>query len=263
MIHKKRRSVHPAIIVLILSVITALGILWVIRSTQEAVKVTDSISETAEDQTGNVREEVEVVLGNSDPDPSTSTVAFPVIISDEEASKDTVVVNKKYRLSSDYEPALVGVRGGQMRQSAADSLDKLFRAAEATGMNPLVVSSYRSYVMQEDVYNGYVNQNGQKDADTFSARPGHSEHQTGLAVDVDDGSGCQLETCFGETQFGKWLQEKAHFYGYIVRYPLGKDAITGYQYEPWHIRYVGSEAEAIVSSGKTMDEFYGVEAGNY
>ena len=107
---------------------------------------------------------------------------------------------------------------------------------------------------------------GQALADTYSARPGHSEHQTGLAVDVGaiSNPSCDLETCFGETIEGKWVAANAQNYGFIIRYPNGKDAITGYQYEPWHLRYVGIDAAvAIYNSGLTMDQYYGIEGGGY
>lgn len=129
-----------------------------------------------------------------------------------------------------------------------------------------VLSSYRSYSTQVNTYNGWVQRSGQEAADTFSARPGHSEHQLGLAVDLGDQNvpSCNLEECFGDTQGGKWLESNAHKYGFIIRYQEGKQAITGFIYEPWHLRYVGVEAATnIKNSGLTMDQYYGVEAGGY
>ena len=149
-----------------------------------------------------------------------------------------------------------------MRPEAANSLTELLETAENAGVPMQVLSSYRSYQTQVNTYNNYVNQYGRAEADTFSARPGHSEHQTGLAADLGNGT-CNLETCFGNTAAGKWLAAHAHEYGFIVRYEEGKDSVTGYQYEPWHIRYVGDAASSIVNSGKTMDEYYNVPAGGY
>jgi D-alanyl-D-alanine carboxypeptidase len=129
-----------------------------------------------------------------------------------------------------------------------------------------IVSAYRSYNTQTNTYNGYVAQYGQATADTFSARPGHSEHQTGLAVDVGNANGdCELEICFGSTNFGEWLKNNAPSYGFIIRYPEGKESATGYQYEPWHLRFVGQDTAALIfySGGKTMDEYFGVVAGGY
>ncbi len=190
---------------------------------------------------------------------------YPIQLTSDEANSITVVVNKKHKLQSDFTPTLSSARGGQMHPEAGNKLELLFVAAESNNLSPVVISSYRSYSKQEQVYGGYVQSNGQAQADTFSARPGHSEHQTGLAVDVgNSGGNCDLEICFGTTALGEWLKTNAHLYGFIVRYPEGKDGVTGYQYEPWHLRYVGvSTALAIYNSGKTMDEYFGVVAGSY
>jgi len=265
MLRKKTRTVHPAVVAVVIAAIVGLGILWTIRATQEAIKITDSIAEDAEDQTGQISAKPDTnTNANEMPGTETVTMPYPKIISENEVTSITVVVNKKHKLPTDYVPKLVSIFSGKMRPEAAEALELLFASAKTAGLNPLLVSSYRSYAMQEQVYNGYVNQNGQTEADTFSARPGHSEHQTGLAVDVDDGSGCQLETCFGNTELGKWLSTNAQKYGYIIRYQEGKDSLTGYQYEPWHIRYVGTDvATAIYKSGQTLDEYFKIEAGSY
>lgn len=186
-------------------------------------------------------------------------------INSNEASLITVVVNKKHQLPSDYIPKLQTVRGGSMLPEAAEALEKLFSAAEAAGHKPKVISSYRSFANQQAVYSNYVSQYGQAQADTFSARPGYSEHQTGLAVDVgnQDGS-CDLDICFGTTQFGKWLSVNAASYGFIIRYPDGRQTDTGYQYEPWHLRFIGTPlAVQVQSSGQTLDQYFNIEAGSY
>ena len=187
------------------------------------------------------------------------------VLSNEEAQGLTVVVNKKHRLSSDYYPTLQPVRGSQLRPEAAAALEQLLVAAENAGHSPKIVSAFRSYSTQVSTYNGYVARDGQELADTYSARPGHSEHQTGLAVDLGNSNGdCELQSCFGQTAFGEWLKVNSSSYGFIIRYPEGKDAITGYQYEPWHLRYLGNDsALAVQLSGKTMDEYYNVSAGGY
>lgn len=188
---------------------------------------------------------------------------WPVLLTNSEASSLTVVVNKKHKLSSDYVPELTTVTGGQLRSEAAQALTKLLSKADEAGVSMSTLSSYRSYSTQVSTYNKWVNQSGQSAADTFSARPGHSEHQLGIAVDLGNGT-CNLETCFGDTIAGLWLASNAQKYGFIIRYPLGKDSVTGYQYEPWHLRYVGVDAAtAITASGQTMDEYYGIAAGNY
>jgi zinc D-Ala-D-Ala carboxypeptidase len=189
----------------------------------------------------------------------------PTVLSDVEASRITTIVNKKNALPSTYEPTTASYRGSNMRPETVQALNSLFTAAESQGFTPKIISAYRSYGTQVSVYGNYVNQYGQAEADTFSARPGHSEHQTGLAVDVGNSDGsCDLDQCFGSTSFGAWVQGAAHVYGFVVRYPYGKEAVTGYMYEPWHLRYVGAEvAQAVYASGLTLDEYYSVPAGGY
>lgn len=192
-------------------------------------------------------------------------VVYPVLLTPEQASELTVVVNKKHKLPNDYVPALEDVLGGQMRPEAAAELRKLFAAANSDGISLSVISAYRSYDKQVSVYNSFAEQYGQDQADTFSMRPGHSEHQTGLTVDVGNSDGsCSLDVCFGDTPAGKWLESNVANYGFIIRYPEGKETETGLQYEPWHIRYVGVDlAKVIASSGKTLDQYFNVPAGNY
>ena len=117
-----------------------------------------------------------------------------------------------------------------------------------------MISGYRSYDYQAQLYNGYVARDGKEAADRYSAQPGKSEHQTGLAFDVGS-----IDNNYGETAAGRWLAAHCADYGFILRYPPGKEHITGYMYEPWHIRYVGaSTARAIMSSGLTLEEYLGV-----
>lgn len=192
-------------------------------------------------------------------------VVYPVQLSIEQATAINVVVNKKHKLPDNYVPTLTAVAGGQMRAEAATELNKLLDAATAAGNKLMIISSYRSYYTQVSTYNGYATQYGQTQADTFSARPGHSEHQTGLAVDLGNNDGsCSLEICFGDTAGGLWLATNAANYGFIIRYPEGKELDTGFQYEPWHIRFLGVDiAKAVVASGKTFDQYMNVVAGGY
>lgn len=145
-----------------------------------------------------------------------------------------------------------------LRAWAVSDLNKLFAAANDAGHTLLVGSAFRSYELQTTYYTNYVRTSGEAAASQFSAKPGESEHQTGLAVDISLVSlDCYLETCFGQTEAGKWLAQNAPTYGFILRYPADKTAITGYQYEPWHFRYVGqSLAGALTRSGLTLDEAY-------
>jgi D-alanyl-D-alanine carboxypeptidase len=143
-------------------------------------------------------------------------------------------------------------------QQIAPDLEALYKASQAAGFDLMLVSGYRSQATQKELYEGYVSSQGQEAADRISARPGTSEHQTGMVVDIGrSDSQCELDTCFGDTAEGKWLAEHAHEYGFIIRYPQGKEAIVGYQYEPWHIRYVGKELAAeLYKTRQTMEEFF-------
>lgn len=135
----------------------------------------------------------------------------------------------------------------QLRLPAYDALKLLFAGAKEAGFELFARSGYRSYNTQVSLYSSYVNNHGQEAADTFSAKPGQSEHQTGLSMDItSEYMNYQLSETFGDTDEGKWVSENAHKYGFIVRYPKGKENITGYMYEPWHIRYLGKIGRAHV-----------------
>lgn len=178
------------------------------------------------------------------------------------------LVNRQYRLSEDYVPSdLVPVEVplifpdhpeiNQLRMPAADALKEMFASAEEEGVILYARSGYRSYGTQEIQYSSYVEANGEEAASRFSAPAGASEHQTGLAMDVTSESvGYELLESFGETPEGEWVRENAHAYGFIIRYHDGKEDITGYMYEPWHLRYVGEElAQDIYDSGLTYEEY--------
>ena len=152
-----------------------------------------------------------------------------------------------------------------LRQAASDAAVQMFAAITAeTGLELQAQSAYRSYSVQESVYAGWVDSLGQEAADLTSARPGHSEHQTGLAIDVNalPDQGCALEPCWGDTPHAAWVAENAHRFGFIVRYQDGQTAITGYEYEPYHLRYVGVDlaTEMYTTGVKTMEEFFGLPA---
>ena len=181
-----------------------------------------------------------------------------------------VLVNKNYALDSSYAPSdlvlpnvlALGHEQNKtiyLREEASQHLEQLFSAAEQeAGLIFLARSGYRSYETQVSLYQRYVDQNGQEAADRFSARAGHSEHQTGLAIDVTaDSVNGQLTTEFGKTAEGIWLKDNAHRFGYIIRYLEGRESETGYQYEPWHIRYVGIDlAKKLHKQGITLEEYY-------
>ncbi|MCC2685617.1 MAG: peptidase [Paenibacillaceae bacterium] len=180
-----------------------------------------------------------------------------------------VLVNKQFMLPQTYKPDdLVypdvpftykeKIEKRMMRKVAAEALAKLFAGAKKDGVNLAGVSAYRSYATQTSVFNNYVKKDGKEKAMTYSAVPGHSEHETGLAIDVAGSDGkCAIEDCFAGTKEANWLAKHAAEYGFILRYPKGKEAITGYQYEPWHIRYVGTDiSKAIADKGITLEEYY-------
>lgn len=177
----------------------------------------------------------------------------------------TTLVNKNHSISASYIPGdlvtvdLPSTRDTQLRSVAADGLTKLFKAAEAAGHELYCCSGYRSYETQSELYAYNVDTYGVEGAELVSARPGMSEHQLGLAMDVTSASvGFDLLESFGATPEGQFIKENAHKYGFIVRYPQGKTDITGYAYEPWHLRYLGVDvATEIYNSGKTMEEYYG------
>ena len=150
------------------------------------------------------------------------------------------------------------------RQEAGDALLALFAAGEAEGAGPMTVqSAYRSYATQVTVYAGWVQQLGQAQADVQSARPGYSEHQTGLVADISPlPLSCVLQACFGDTSQGRWLAENAWRFGWLLRYPADKTAVTGFTYEPWHFRYVGVplSTEMHQQGVTTLEEFFGLPA---
>lgn len=143
-----------------------------------------------------------------------------------------------------------------VRKDIVPAVEELFAAAKTTGYDLQIGSGFRSAAQQKIYYDNYTRTYGKAAADTFSAKPGYSEHQTGLVVDVSETSrNCYLEECFGETSAGKWLAENSYKYGFILRYPRNRDGITDFRYEPWHFRYVGKElAQALYESGLTLDE---------
>lgn len=143
-----------------------------------------------------------------------------------------------------------------VRAVMISDLTAMMQAAERDGAPLQVGSGYRSYATQTVLFDSYARQHGEAEAARFSSRPGHSEHQSGLAVDFDaPGGACWVENCFAGTAQGKWLKAHAHRYGFILRYPEGKEAVTGYAYESWHFRFVGKElAGALQQSGLTLEE---------
>lgn len=177
-------------------------------------------------------------------------------------NKDYILVNKYIYMDDTYIPENLedldtsySRSGMKLVNTAKNAIEKMITAAKKDGFNIRVMSSYRSYNYQVNLYNRYVENDGKEAADTYSARPGFSEHQTGLCVDIDDG--VINYTDFEKSKSFKWMQENAHKYGFILRYPSDKTEITGYTYESWHYRYVGKEiATYIKKHNITFDEYY-------
>ena len=172
-----------------------------------------------------------------------------------------VLVNKHFALPAGYVPELeaLGYRygSGSLRPEAARAFRAMADAARAEGVSLRSVSTYRSYASQKLTYNGYLKKYKQSVADDFSARPGHSEHQTGLALDINAArSGARFE----DTEAFAWLKAHCAEYGFILRYDQGKEAVTGYRFEPWHYRYVGVDiAQACMEQGLCYEEYLALQ----
>lgn len=179
---------------------------------------------------------------------------------------ELIICNKHYKLDSTYTPNnLVTIENkyaksylGQVDSTTYEAYKKMANKMAEENLHLLIQSPYRSYVSQDSIYNGYVKKDGKSLADTYSARPGHSEHQTGLAIDFATNKTTGLSNSeFGVTNEFKWLQDHAHEYGFILRYPKGEEYITGYMYESWHYRYVGVDvATTIHNENITYEEYF-------
>lgn len=209
-----------------------------------------------------------------------AAAATPTVFSKQKFSIDDpnsiwIIVNKLRPLSpNDYAPKdlvtpavpLRSASGGpemQLRKEAATAFETMVKAAKSENVDLMLASAYRSFATQTSVYNREVSQFGQPTADTQSARPGYSEHQTGLGVDIEPTSRqCEIEDCFADTNEGKWLAANATKYGFLLRYTADKTAITGYRAESWHYRYIGLElANEMTKQGiLTLEEFFGLPA---
>lgn len=191
----------------------------------------------------------------------------------DDVSSITAVVNKKHPLPMDYVPSDLRVVNTEkssdwmMREEAATALEKMFQNAKEEGITLIACSGYRSAEYQKELYDGYVSEYGADVADTISSRPGYSDHQTGLAMDIGDHDRATVFTeAMSDTPEGIWLYEHAHEYGFVIRFPKGKEDITGYAFEPWHYRYVGVTVATEmykISPDETLEEYMQVSGGNY
>lgn len=210
---------------------------------------------TVSTQSANIRIE-ENILG--------AKVLLNKILITDKGDELLVLLNKKIRLPASYAPndlvSLVGsvaaASGSSLRREAALALIDLVNNAKAEGKNLSVVSAYRSYSQQVAVFNGWASSAGLKSAESFSARPGHSQHQLGTTVDFGVDGQSNFNESFGTTAEGLWLVSNAYKYGFVISYPKGKETVTGYSYEPWHYRYIGREnAQKMFTSGLILEEF--------
>jgi len=205
------------------------------------------------------------------PTPSPTPTFDPARFSIDDPASLWVVVNKLRPLSlASYSPGdlvranITATQDMLMRAETAAAAEAMFAAAQSeAGLALRLESAFRSFESQTRIYNGWVNSLGQAGADLTSARPGHSEHQTGFAIDIGAvPASCSLDQCFADTPQGQWLAANAYRFGFTLRYPNGMTPTTGYEFEPWHYRYVGLElaAELHTTGIPTLEEFFGLPA---
>lgn len=213
------------------------------------------IEEKVWDQEFEKREVVETVELLAD---------FPSTLSNEESLSYLALVNRYFRLADDFKPSdlsIVNVESlnGEhlLRIAAARAAEELFSEAKEAGHVLLATSGFRSFATQESTHNHWINVLGLEEAMRVSAKPGHSEHQLGLALDLSTHDlGGYLSVDFSLTPEGIWVKNNAHRFGFIIRYPQNREADTGFSYEPWHIRYVGVEAATeMFNNGQILEEF--------
>ena len=271
---KQKRKVRVSAILILIAVL-GLGIFGI-------YKIVDFAKGDKEEQT--TPKEEETAEATEEPEEKEEDTEEPIAPIEEvdpeedprffELDSYLLLANKKHPLPIDYVPSDLRLPNVEMRYNqwelrdeAATALEEMFKKADEEGVHLVCGSGYRSAEFQKVLYDNYVAANGVEAADTYSARPGYSDHQTGLATDLcgsDDTY--DLSQAFEDTQEGIWLKDNAHKFGFIMRYPKGKDDITGYMYEPWHFRYIGvEEATKIYEKGEyySFEEYYGVEGGGY
>ena len=188
---------------------------------------------------------------------------YTLIIKNKTAYIDgNVIANKTYGIPEDYQPedpyhSVVGERCNDCIDKKAMEAFLLMQSdAKALGLNIYIASGYRSYKYQVNLYDKYVSTSGKAGADTYSSRPGHSEHQTGMCFDLNS-----IDDSFANTDEGKWVHENAYRYGFVIRFPKGAEKYTGYQYESWHLRYVGTSlAKKLYQNDEyvSLEEYYGI-----
>jgi D-alanyl-D-alanine carboxypeptidase len=267
---KKRRLKKVAMIGM--SVITLCGISYIsIAALSEASETTFSYEHYFGEESSDKDSEYDGINGEEDLNMNEED-SLPDKDDMLKSDSIAVLVNKELPLPEGYVPKDLTVpdvefqisyfdEKKQLRAMAANALEELFLAAKEEDLNLIAISGYRSYQRQYDIFTANIRKKGLEHTMQFSAKPGYSEHQTGLSIDVSTKSiKYRLDASFASTPESKWLAENAHLYGYIIRYQEDKSEITGYAYEPWHIRYVGKTfADYLYRNNLTLEEYYEFE----
>jgi D-alanyl-D-alanine carboxypeptidase len=256
-----RRARNLSITCLVLLFLVTIGTTWYISS-HKKVATTNSTASATKAQPQATTQSNSAPATKAEPAPQYSTT---------DPASIWIIANKKHPLPSGYQPsdlsrpdiAVNSQKSDEentVRQVIQPSLKAMFAAAKADGIDLIMASGYRSPSLQATYYNSYVARDGVDAANRYSAKPGTSEHQTGLALDIAASSrNCYLDQCFATTPEGKWLATNAHTYGFVLRYPDGKESETGYTYEPWHFRYVGNElAKTVTDKQETLEAHFGL-----
>jgi len=259
-LQQRRRSKKPLIVCVLLLLVVGSAAYWKFGLTHNTSRASGTVAATS----GSGKQ----TAAASSFDKTTHSLTDPASL--------WIVVNKTRPLApKNYTPPNLVVPNIALRSNItstekyvsvtmAGPLETMVAAAKQDGVHLDLESGYRSYSFQVTLYNSYVKQQGQAVADSQSARPGYSEHQTGLAADLGGTSNpsCNVEDCFSDTPEGKWLAANAYKYGFIIRYPADKVKVTGYIYEPWHIRYIGTDlSNELHNKGiETLEEFFGLPA---
>lgn len=271
---KKRYRIHPrAYLFLGILIILIIGLIWTLKGC-----FNDAPADAPEGNAAVPKIPIQLEADGQTPVPPAAVIPgteahYETAVMITNPADIDCIVNRKYNLSGDYTPSdLVTVSVSfapgrtedvqQMRQEASQALLKLFEAAHDAGYTLYGASGYRSYNVQKILFmKNMENAGSVEEANRLTALPGQSEHQLGLAMDIAiESMNFRLDESFGETPEGKWLAENCWKHGFIIRYPKEKTQITGYSYEPWHIRYVGTElAEYLGEKGLTLEEYYGVK----
>lgn len=230
------------------------------KALAEAVAIEETATEAPEEEAAmpvEPEEEEPVVEEEPAAEEKTDATIYPADSALPEAPtviNGVLLANKQHPLPATYAPGEV--------PEARTAFETMKAAAAEDGLNLSAFSTYRDFARQKQLYEGYTARDGQEAADRYSARPGYSEHQTGLAFDIGEAGKEQhwASSSFGDTEGGKWLAANAHAYGFILRYPEGSEHITGYMHESWHFRYVGKDVAAeIHQQGITLEEYLGVQ----